>query len=130
LKRKYKFNPHKEIMKKIEPFYEAVGRRIQSRRAELGISQGNLGRKLNPQMTRASIANIEAGQQRVLAHTLIQLANALEMDLMSLIPPASQVQQIPARTVEEALAKNLRLPQKQIKELTARLTGEASRRKS
>jgi transcriptional regulator with XRE-family HTH domain len=117
-------------MKPVEPFYVELGRRIQKRRSAQGMSQEALGRELKPPVTRASIANIESGQQRVLAHTLVQLAKALEVELMELIPPPHQDgQQSPAKEVEAELAEKLQLPKKQIKELTARITGSGHRRK-
>ena len=67
-----------------EPFYEELGRRIAGLRQQRKLSQQALGALLQPQMTRASIANIETGQQRVLAHSLVQLATALGCDLESL----------------------------------------------
>jgi transcriptional regulator with XRE-family HTH domain len=40
-------------------------------------------------MTRASIANIESGKQRVYAHTLIEIARALDTSLHELLPEQS-----------------------------------------
>src|SRR5690348_11744619 len=68
-----------------EPFYEELGRRIAQRRAERNLSQKDLGEMMQPRMTRASLANIENGKQRVLAHTLVQLAAALECDVNALV---------------------------------------------
>ena len=42
-------------------------------------------------MTRASIGNIEAGKQRILAHTFAELARLLEVSMESLLPPPSAV---------------------------------------
>jgi transcriptional regulator with XRE-family HTH domain len=52
---------------------------VRRRRDALGMKQQEVGALLNPPMTRASIANIEAGKQRVLAHTLVELANILKV---------------------------------------------------
>ena len=68
----------------IEPFYILLGRKIQSIRDEKNISQSALGLMLEPKVTRASIANIEGGKQRVLAHTLVQLSKILETDINDL----------------------------------------------
>lgn len=121
-------------MKRVEPFYSEVGQRIQALRNENGMSQEQLGRRLEPPVTRASIANIEAGKQRVLAHTLVQLAGALEVELAAILPDARQKRveaQGPARgNVEEELAEKLGLSKKDIKQLAARLKKAAGGRKS
>src|SRR5215475_576708 len=62
----------------MEPLYEEFGRHVRSRRTALGWSQARLGDALRPSLTRASIANIEAGQQRVLLHTALDISAALE----------------------------------------------------
>lgn len=119
----------RKLMKNVEPFYEEVGRRIQKRRSAQGMSQEALGRKLVPPVTRASIANIEGGQQRVLAHTLVQFAEALDLELTELIPPLRQEGQQPhTKKVEAELAEKLKLPKKEIKKLTARITSSGHRR--
>ena len=74
----------------IEEFYRQLGKRLQERRSALGLTQEQLGRRLQPTMTRASIANIEGGKQRVLAHTFVALAAALETSFDELAaPPAA-----------------------------------------
>ena len=64
-----------------ERFYRSLGATIRRRREALELTQEALGARLNPPMTRASIANIEAGKQRVLAHTFVDLASALTLKL-------------------------------------------------
>ncbi len=66
---------------KIERFYAVLGNTIQTERLKVNMSQAKLGERLMPKMTRASIANIEAGKQRVLGHTLIQFSRILDLDL-------------------------------------------------
>lgn len=65
----------------IQRFYAVLGNTIQKERVKLDMSQAELGERLRPKMTRASIANIEGGKQRVLAHTLVQLSKILSLDL-------------------------------------------------
>jgi transcriptional regulator with XRE-family HTH domain len=72
--------------KPIEPFYAELGRRINSARTSLSLTQGALGSRLKPPLTRAAIANIETGKQRVLAHTLADLAIKLGVGLQDLVP--------------------------------------------
>lgn len=110
-------------MTKVEPFYTEVGQRIQKLRSDKKLSQAALGLLLIPKVTRASIANIETGKQRILAHTLVQLAEALEIPLTDLIPPQKQAQQIVADTLEAELAKKLNLPPRAIKRLTSKVVG-------
>lgn len=85
-------------------------------------------------MTRASIANIEAGKQRVLAHTLVQLADALEVELSDLLPAETykkrEMVQPAGGRVEEELAEKLGLPRKDIEQLAARLKNAAGGRKT
>ncbi len=68
-----------------ERFYRTLGATIRRRRDALELTQAALGARLNPPMTRASIANIEAGKQRVLAHTLVDIASTLTMKLDDLV---------------------------------------------
>jgi transcriptional regulator with XRE-family HTH domain len=70
----------------VEAIYPLVGRQIQVARDRQGISQASLGRQLTPPLKRASIANIEAGKQRILLHTLIGIAATLKMPPEQLLP--------------------------------------------
>jgi transcriptional regulator with XRE-family HTH domain len=69
----------------IEGFYERLGATIRRYRQERGMTQGELAARLVPAVTRASIANLELGQQRVLSHTLVQLADALDVEVNDLL---------------------------------------------
>lgn len=109
----------------IEPFYKDIGRKIQARRTGLRMSQESLGLLLKPPVTRASIANIEAGKQRILAHTLVQLGHALGIEISALIPHTSNNATTPASQVEAKLAEH-NIPSKTIRRLSAQFT--ASRR--
>jgi transcriptional regulator with XRE-family HTH domain len=72
---------------KIEHFYVEVGQRVRAFRTELGLTQEQLGGFLFPPTTRVSIANVESGKQRILSHTLVQLATALKVEPVELLPP-------------------------------------------
>jgi ribosome-binding protein aMBF1 (putative translation factor) len=107
--------------KSIEPFYAELGRSIQTQRAKLGWSQESLGATLRPKVTRASIANIEAGKQRVLTHTLVQIADALGVDLCEIVPKDGRRKSpVPTRLVAQLAEHNV--PTKVIKQLSAQLT--------
>ncbi len=123
-------------MRTIEPFYTEVGRRVQKLRDKQKMSQEALGRMLTPDMTRASIANIEAGKQRVLAHTLVDLAIALAVPLTELLPHQDQTKQLLLRNdlvstqiIAAELAEKLKLPSKELKKLTAEIEKIARRKK-
>ena len=107
--------------KKIEPFYTELGRSIQTQRVRLGLSQESLGAALHPRVTRASIANIEAGKQRILTHTLVQLAEALNTEITQLIPKKESVLKALAPTRLEAQLAEHKVPTKTIKRLRDQL---------
>jgi transcriptional regulator with XRE-family HTH domain len=69
----------------IEPFYRRLGRRILEVRRMRGFTQERLAASLDPPPTRVSIAHMERGKQRVLAHTLVQLAQALDVGVSDLL---------------------------------------------
>jgi transcriptional regulator with XRE-family HTH domain len=71
---------------KIELFYADVGQRVRAFRTKLGLTQEQLGSFLIPSTTRVSIANVESGKQRILSHTLVQLAAALKVEPSELLP--------------------------------------------
>ena len=104
---------------RVESFYLVLGTRVRAIRQQKGLTQEQLGSRLTPTMTRASVANIETGKQRVLAHTLVQLASALSVPLDDLtriesIPPTADV----AEQVNVVLRKRLRLSEAQAQRLT------------
>lgn len=108
---------------KTEPFYRHLGERIARARLAKNMSQATLAETLAPRLTRASIANIEMGKQRVMAHALIQIAGALDLDLNELVnslsnspsPPGEQIaqelrQKLPEGANVVALERSLGLP--------------------
>jgi transcriptional regulator with XRE-family HTH domain len=102
---------------KIESFYETLGSNIQSARENRKMTQAQLGLALVPPSTRASIANIEHGKQRVLAHTLIQLTNALEIEIEKLLPSEGPPARPTLSDVEDELRRKLNLGGLQLKKL-------------
>jgi len=115
-------------MATIEPFYSELGRRVQTARNNLGMTQEELGRSLQPPMTRASIANIEAGKQRVMVHTLAQLADRLTLALSELVPTEKGREQHFPANVKAELHQKLDLPEPKIRRLAARLNQHGGKR--
>ena len=65
--------------------YRRLGRAIAERRGELGITQGDVAEKLG--LSRASLANLENGRQRIMVHQLFALVNALKLEsILDLVP--------------------------------------------
>jgi len=104
----------------IEPFYPQLGVRIQAERIRKTMSQEQLGARLSPPMTRASIGNIESGKQRVLTHTLVQMARALDVKPGDLLPVEQELAP-QADAIERELGEKLQLPPQQIKQLTKQI---------
>jgi len=108
----------------IEPFYQDLGHKIQQLRMSNRMTQEELGRELRPQLKRASIANIETGKQRVLSHTLIELARVLRTtveDLLPKSPSASEIMSPTAGAVERELQEKLKLTDSHLKRLAKKM---------
>ena len=72
------------MMIDVEKLYREIGRKIKEWRERRGLTQELLASQVL--LTRASIANIEKGRQKLPLHTLINIAVALEMQPASLLP--------------------------------------------
>ena len=68
----------------IDQFYIAVGAKVRSARTAARLSQSMLARRIG--FTRSSIANLEAGRQRVALHLFVSLAQALGIEPAELLP--------------------------------------------
>lgn len=65
--------------------YPEIGTRIRDRRKKhLGKTQEEVCKLIG--ISRASLANIEGGNQRIYAHQLYSVAEVLEMDIEDLLP--------------------------------------------
>lgn len=58
-----------------DALYEALGRRVTRARLRRGLTQAELGTAVG--LVRSSIANIEAGRQRMQIHVLLAMAAVL-----------------------------------------------------
>lgn len=64
--------------------YEFLGARIRERRHSLHMTQAHLAAKVG--LLRSSVANIEAGRQRITVHVLYDLCEALSLDVTVALP--------------------------------------------
>lgn len=72
-----------------DKLYKLVGKNIGRRRKEAKLSQTRLAARCD--LTRGSVANIESGNQRPTLHTLWTIAEALRVDMRSLLPSTDEV---------------------------------------
>jgi transcriptional regulator with XRE-family HTH domain len=70
---------------RIEAVYKEIGRNIRTRRRQIDASQDTVALQLG--ISRATLANIETGRQRVLVHQLYGIARALGVKPSDLMPP-------------------------------------------
>jgi transcriptional regulator with XRE-family HTH domain len=70
--------------REIDDFYVTVGSKVRSMRINVGISQMMLAKRIG--FTRSSVANLEAGRQRVALHLFVRIAHALGSDPCQLLP--------------------------------------------
>lgn len=67
----------KALPKEIQPCYRLFGARVEQIRTLMGMTQGELAKKVA--LTRTSVTNIEAGRQRVLLHDVERFAGAFSI---------------------------------------------------
>ena len=114
----------------LEAIYPLLGRRIQQRRTERQFTQEQLGARLDPPVTRASIANIEGGKQRLLVHTLLQVARLFEVSVEDLLPSPPVVRASEPRALESELQRKLDLPVGAAKALARKFEAPPRKRKT
>jgi transcriptional regulator with XRE-family HTH domain len=69
-----------------QSIYRGLGENIAARRKQLGMKQADLAMQVG--LSRASIANIEVGRQKILLHHVYRLARGLKFDsIEKLLPP-------------------------------------------
>jgi DNA-binding XRE family transcriptional regulator len=103
----------------IEDLYAHVGDKVRSARIAAGVSQDVLAQRVG--LTRSSIANIEAGRQRIALHLFVAICQVLEKDVCELLPEKPRPHHSPISTnVEEQLAGSPKSMQKFVQETVAR----------
>src|SRR5215472_2378364 len=75
-------------MRDTTSFYKQVGENIRKSRAKLDKSQDEVAMTVGLQ--RSSISNIEKGRQKLLLHTFIEIAGALQTEPSNLLAPRSE----------------------------------------
>ncbi len=77
----------------LEPLYRSIGSVIRAKRRQRDWTQEQLALKL--MISRGTLANIEAGRQRIFLHQLYSIAAALELKPVDLLPPVTVVASTP-----------------------------------
>jgi transcriptional regulator with XRE-family HTH domain len=68
----------------VNAIYLAVGSRVREIRQATRITQAAIAAETG--LSRQSVANIEKGRQRFMVHTLLDIARALSVEPVSLLP--------------------------------------------
>lgn len=71
----------------IRRFYRAVGRRVRTARTGADLTQDELAEAVD--LSRSSIANLEAGRQRIPLHLFAVIAEKLAVPISDLLPSGS-----------------------------------------
>jgi transcriptional regulator with XRE-family HTH domain len=79
-----------------DAFYVEVGHRVRSARERAGLTQDALAERVA--LSRTSVTNIERGRQRVLLHTLWDIAAVLGVEPVTLIPKVPKTSVLGAST--------------------------------
>jgi transcriptional regulator with XRE-family HTH domain len=69
---------------KISRYYRDVGSRVRAARAGANLTQDDLAKSVG--VTRSSIANFEAGRQRIPLHVFALIAETLKAPFVDLLP--------------------------------------------
>lgn len=84
--------------------YVALGGLVREHREGQKLSQGALGKRIG--LSRASVANIENGRQRIPLHHLYRMAKALGVNAHTLLP---NIDGFPSPAVERGINSSTQL---------------------
>lgn len=87
-----------------DQLYRAVGAKIREIRNERGLKQETVAASIG--LTRTSLANIEGGRQRLLLHTLFDIASVLDTTVEELLAERS----LSLNDIDKTLAQNVTDP--------------------
>jgi len=73
----------------VEPQYALIGRRLRVEREKRNLTQSEIASRLG--LPRSGVSNIEKGKQRVLLHTFLDYASALDVLPSSLLDGTGSV---------------------------------------
>lgn len=82
------------LLMAVYPLYQFIGSEIKKGRKDRGFTQKELSGQIG--ISRASLANIETGRQRLLVHQLYRIAEHLGLEVMGLLPNPSDMLEIDA----------------------------------
>jgi transcriptional regulator with XRE-family HTH domain len=111
----------------LDEFYAYVGNNVRDKRTASGISQSMLAERIG--FTRSSVANLEAGRQRVALHLFVRIEQALDCLPGELLPP----REIPSADadllseISESLADEPNTTQDFVRGAVAQLVAETGR---
>jgi transcriptional regulator with XRE-family HTH domain len=109
-------------------FYRGLGRAVADRRDKLGLTQEQVAAQLG--LSRASLANLENGRQRIMVHQLFALANALKLNSILDLVPAKWAFDSPLPKIKISGAQLSPSQQSSVQTLLATAFGEGRRRKN
>ena len=89
-----------------DAFYADVGRRIRQARIKIGQTQEGLASLVG--LTRTSIVNIEKGRQKILLHTLVDIATSLQTPSVDLLPSSNPSSKLELDTLLEGQSQKTR----------------------
>lgn len=84
-----------------QSIYRELGRAVATRRKMVGLTQAEVAKEVG--ISRASIANIESGRQKVLLHQVYGLMKALDLKAITELVPAVPPRK-PSADAEERLS--------------------------
>ncbi|MEV6525924.1 helix-turn-helix transcriptional regulator [Longispora sp. NPDC051575] len=73
-----------ELEERVNALYGHIGRKVREARKRARLTQDDLAQAVG--MTRSSIANLEAGRQRIPVHLLVLIGELLNMRASDLLP--------------------------------------------
>ncbi len=115
-------------MPDIDALYQMIGRRVREGRdrSTQKYSQAKLAKVLG--ISRASVVNIEAGRQHAPLDLLWRIANALDIELVQLIPLRAELASSGATMeLDEGMLKQIKLEAKGNVQLQKSLTNVVGR---
>src|SRR5437868_7198023 len=98
----------KEVMARITALYVRFGELFRKHREAKPLTQEQVSKMVG--LSRTSIANIEAGRQKILLHQLLDLAAAVEIHPSALIPEETAISDPEIERVLATLRPRLKDP--------------------